>query len=83
MLRRVLSLLLRSADRRVVDLKGEMRKGRLKVRRHPRTFVAKRREHKDSLRWTASGDKLRNINVFELPLREFCRRYVSCDQFSV
>jgi len=41
------------------------------------TFVAKRSEHSDSLRWAASGERFRNIKVLEFPLSEFCSRYVN------
>ena len=38
------------------------------------TLVAKRNEHSDSLRCVASGERLRNIRVFEFPLSEFCSK---------
>jgi len=41
------------------------------------TLVANRRDVKDSWRWAESGERLRTIKVLELPLNEFCSKYVS------
>ena len=69
-------LLLRRANRRVVDLNKSavLAPTSRRIRMPIQTLVAKRSEHSDSLRCVASGERLRNMRVFEFPLSEFCSK---------